>query len=356
MRSSCLALAAAALGALLAPGPVAAGQRVWFQSVAEGVDGPRGEPFQRVLRSAAELRKAGLSKRLEREVKESVDFEESMILVVSMGRCRGRGHSIEVAAVERRERTAPDAGHELVVTVRTVSPGPDASVGASLTAPYQVVRLRATEEPIRFEVVEAAQADPASAPQEPQAVGPMIAGSWEIGPVIRGKNYSLNMPLRPTQDGDGTWYLEFGPDSGPHYVTYPHGSLVGKSVIRGRFKIEGAPGTRIWGKACPDQPSSLTLFFMSDDPKWRGDGGRWWATFATLRPLEVGAEFEVVAPLDGNWTSVMTMTRETGPREFEDALANADRVGFTFGDCESFGHGARATATVRFRVLDFRVE
>jgi hypothetical protein len=348
MRSMWLAVGVVAVAAL-APPAFAAGPLVWFQSVAEGADGPRGEPFQRVLRSVSELRKAGLSNRIEREVMESVDFKEWMVLFVSAGRCRGRDHSIEVAAVERRE-LPEGAGHELVVTVRTLS---GSSGGAVVTAPYQLVRLRPSEEPIRFEVVEGKGADEPAA-SEPK--GPMIAESWEIGPVINGKNYSLNMPLRPTQDRDKTWYLEFGPESGPHYVTYQHGSLIGKSVIRARFKIEGAPGTRIWGKACPDQPSSVTLFFMRSDPDWRGDGGRWWATFATFRPLEVGTEFEVVAPLDGNWTSVMTMTRATGQREFEDAMANADRVGFTFGDCESFGHGARAVATVRFRLLDFRVE
>jgi hypothetical protein len=354
MRSQWLAVGVVAVGALLAPPAVAAGPRVWFQSVAEGADGPRGEPFQRVLRSVTELRKAGLSNRIEREVLEGVDFKEWMVLVVSRGRCRGRDHSIEVAAVERRALPEPGAGHELVVTVRTISPSPGSAVGAAITAPYHIVRLRASEEPIRFEVVERVQGDSDPAASGPH--GPMIAESWEIGPVINGKNYSLNMPLRPTQDRDSSWYLEFGPESGPHYVTFQHGSLVGKSVIRARFKIEGSPATRIWGKACPDQPSSLTLFFMRTDPDWRGDGGRWWATFATFRPLEVGTEFEVVAPLDANWTSVMTMTRETGQREFEDAMANADRVGFTFGDCESFGHGARAVATVRFRVLEFRVE
>ncbi|MCO5169187.1 MAG: protease complex subunit PrcB family protein [Planctomycetes bacterium] len=349
-----LAAGALAVGALLAPRAAEARQRVWFEAVAQGVDGPRGEPFQRVLRSVRELRQAGLSKRIEREVTASVDFKDWMVLVVSKGRCQGRGHSIEVAAVERRERPEPGAGQELVVIVRTVSPAPASTAAAVTTAPYHVVRLRATTQPIRFEVVDGAPGDDDPSTGGPH--GPMTAESWEIGPVINGKNYSLNMPLRPTQDRDRTWYLEFGPDSGPHYVTFPHGSLVGKSVIRGRFKIEGAPGTRIWGKACPDQPSSLTFFFMSSDPDWYGDGGRWWATFATKRPLEVGTEFEVVARLDANWTSVLTMSHESGPREFEDALANADRVGFTFGDCESFGHGARATATVRFRVLDFRVE
>lgn len=352
MRSKSLAVGIVAVAALLAPRAAEARQLVWFEAVAQGVDGPRGEPFQRVFQSARELRQAGLSKRIEREVTSSVDFKDWMVLVVAKGRCQGRGHSIEVAAVERRELPEPGAGHELVVTVRAVSPGPGSSAGAGTTAPYHVVRLRTSKQPIRFEVVDAGPDDEAAG--EPH--GPMVAASWEIGPVIRGKNYSLNMPLRPTQDADRTWFLEFGPESGPHYVTFPHGSLVGKTVIRGRFKIEGPPGARIWGKACPDQPSSLTLFFMSANPDWYGDGGRWWATFATKRPLEVGAEFEVVARLDANWTSVLTMSRESGPREFEDALANADRVGFTFGDCESFGHGARATTTVRFRVLDFRVE
>lgn len=356
MRSMMWAVGVVAAGALLGARAVEARPLVWFESLAQGSDGPRGEPFQQVIRSARELRKAGLSNRIDREVLAGIDFEEWMILAVARGRCRGRDHSIQVAAVERRERPAPDAGHELVVTVRAVSPGPDAPSAPVFTFPYHLVRLRASDEPVRFEVVETVQGQGESEDEAPGDRGAMNAASWEIGPVIKGKNYSLNMPLNPTQDADGSWYLEFGPESGPHYVTFPHGSLVGKSVIRGRFKIEGAPGTRIWGKACPDQPSSLTMFFMSTDPKWRGDGGRWWATFATLRPLEVGTEFEVVAPLDGKWTSVMTMTRETGLRDFEDAMANADRVGFTFGDCESFGHGARATATVRFRVLEFRVE
>ena len=35
--------------------------------------------------------------------------------------------------------------------------------------------------------------------------------------------------------------------------------------------------------------------------------------------------------------------------------AHADRVGFTFANCEGFGHGARATAPVRFVVTRFQV-
>src|SRR5690606_13015882 len=146
-----------------------------------------------------------------RDLLASVNFDESMVVAVSAGRLRGRGHSIQVAAVERRERPAPDAGHELVVTVRAVSPGQDSIKGAGVTAPYHVVRLRASDEPVRFEVVQA-EGDPAAGDERTAAA--MDAEAWEIGPVIKGKNYSLNMPLRPTQDDDGTWYLEFGPESG----------------------------------------------------------------------------------------------------------------------------------------------
>lgn len=56
----------------------------------------------------------------------------------------------------------------------------------------------------------------------------------------------------------------------------------------------------------------------------------------------------IIAPLDGKWTSVMTLTRETGPLQLEEALANADRDGFTFGDRESF---ARSTRLVRSPAL-----
>ena len=150
------------------------------------------------------------------------------------------------------------------------------------------------------------------------------------------------------------WTREYGTQAEPHMVTRRHGPLSDKREMLLSYRIEAAPGTRIYGKACPDQPSGLTLYFATSDNDWRTDGQRWWASFARV-PIGGPTAGTIVAPLDGPWTSVLTMTATDNPSEFAAAKAKAERVGFTFGDCESFAHGARATGPVRFIVLDFEV-
>lgn len=150
------------------------------------------------------------------------------------------------------------------------------------------------------------------------------------------------------------WTREYGTQAEPHMVTRKHGPLTGKHEMRFSYRIEAAPGTRIYGKACPNQPSGLTLYFATSDNDWRTDGQRWWASFARV-PIAGPTEGIIVAPLDGPWTSVLTMTAADSPAEFAAAKAKAERVGFTFGDCESFAHGARATGPVRFVVTGFEV-
>ena len=60
------------------------------------------------------------------------------------------------------------------------------------------------------------------------------AQAWEIGPVIRGRNYSVGMPLSPTPARVG-WYFDFpNPTANAghaHYLTFRHGSLAGKRRI-----------------------------------------------------------------------------------------------------------------------------
>jgi hypothetical protein len=67
-------------------------------------------------------------------------------------------------------------------------------------------------------------------------------------------------------------------------------------------------------------------------------------------------EYEIAAPLGGLWTSVNVKTVITAPGDFAAAKANADRVGFTFANCEGYGHGAAATGPVRFVVTHFSVQ
>ena len=181
------------------------------------------------------------------------------------------------------------------------------------------------------------------------------AGPWEIGPIIRQHNYSFGLPRIPDNQAP-TWSFAISPTAEPHYVTFSHGSLTGKTQIKMRFRVDGPPGAVVHGAKCPSgSPSAVTLYFQREGDDWATDGGRWWATFASVALQGPMAEVEIAAPLDANWTSVLEMTAKHNPNEFAGAKANADRVGFTFGNCEGFGHGARATMPVKFVVSSFEV-
>lgn len=180
------------------------------------------------------------------------------------------------------------------------------------------------------------------------------ASAWEIGPVINGRNYSPGLS-RPSQLRSGFGFT-ISPNMEPHYVTFRHGSLAGKSQIRMRFRVEGPNGAIIYGAKCPTRsPSAVTLYFQRRGDDWASDGARWWASFAKVTLRGPTAETEIVAPLNARWTSVLRMNARTNPNEFAAAKADADRVGFTFANCQGYGHGARATMPVRFVVTSFEV-
>ena len=182
----------------------------------------------------------------------------------------------------------------------------------------------------------------------------MPASSWEIGPIINGRNYSL-APPGTAQSGGGLG-LTISPNAEPHYVTFNHGSLRGKTQIRMRYRVDGPRGAVIHGAKCSTgSPSAVTLYFQREDDDWFTDGGRWWATFASVQLNGPLAEREIVVSLNANWTSVLNMTARANPNEFAAAKARAGRVGFTFGNCEGYGHGARATVPVKFVVTRFQV-
>lgn len=207
-----------------------------------------------------------------------------------------------------------------------------------------------------------------SQPSAPSAPAPVAAPSaratdaraWTIGPIIRGRNHSVGMPLRPAPLRGGGFVIDLPRDPGSvHYVTFPHGSLAGKSRIVMRYRVEMAPGVRIAPTTSPASPSILTLYFQRGGDNWSARGRfetyRWYASFASKMPIEAG-EHEIVAPLDANWTAVMTSTARTNPAAFRDALANADQVGFVLGGGDGLGHGVFATGPARLIVTEFRVE
>jgi hypothetical protein len=184
----------------------------------------------------------------------------------------------------------------------------------------------------------------------------MTAQDWEIGPVINGTSYSVGMPLNPVQTPDG-WAIDFplGPAS-VHYVTFPFGSLAGKTRIVMHYRIEADPGVQIVPVCCSALPSTgPTLYFQQQGDDWNTDGKRWWATFDTKLPIVAG-DYELDVPLDGPWTSVFSMSAQSNPQQFTTAKNDAARVGFTLGGGDGYGHGVYATGRARLLVTEFKVE
>jgi hypothetical protein len=190
----------------------------------------------------------------------------------------------------------------------------------------------------------------------------MDASIWRIGPIVDGVNQSAGMPERPTA-GNGGWYFDFPvstcpPSAHVHYVTHNHGSLKGAKQVRMRYRIEGAG--HIYPKtAPPPSPALLTLYFQRRGDDWSAKGEfetyRWYATFATKEGLEPG-EFEMVAPLDANWTALISSSRASDPAAFEAAVNDAQALGFVLGGGDGYGHGVYADGPVRFVMLEFVVE
>lgn len=183
---------------------------------------------------------------------------------------------------------------------------------------------------------------------------------WTIGPIIRGRNYSRGMPLRPTRRAGGGWQVDIprAPYS-IHYITFPYGSLTGKRRIVMRYRIEAEPGARIVPRTAPGAPSMITLYVQRRGDDWSGrdryEAYRWFASFATQSPVTAGDHL-LVAPLDGNWSAVQSSTARTAPAAFRAALADADQIGFVLGGGDGLGHGVSATGRARLIVTTFRVE
>jgi len=199
-----------------------------------------------------------------------------------------------------------------------------------------------------------AQANAGAAAEAPGPRG------WEIGPVIRGRNHSRGAAPRPSPGPGGGWHIDLPRAPGSvHYVTFRHGPLAGRSRIVMRYRVEADRGVRIAPATVPGAPSIITLYFQRRGDDWSARGRfeayRWYATFASHSPIASG-EHEMVAPLDADWTAVLTSSARGDPAAFRAALADADRVGFVLGGGDGYGHGVFATGRARLIVTDFRVE
>jgi len=186
------------------------------------------------------------------------------------------------------------------------------------------------------------------------------ATQWEIGPIIRGKNYSYRMPLRPSESRAGPSFEIPGPtaaDGHVHYLTVPTRPLEGASRITLKYRIDAAPGTRFVPQETPGERATLSLYFQRGGDSWttRHPDWRWYAPNSRLVPLSPGTH-TVTVGLDENWIAMTGSDARSNPRGFAAALAETRRIGFVLGSAGLRGHGVYATAPARFTILDFRVE
>lgn len=172
--------------------------------------------------------------------------------------------------------------------------------------------------------------------------------------------HSVGVPshLQPHPDG---WALDIphpNAEAGHvHYITHPTGPLTGKTKVTLRLRIEAAPGVRLVPTRFPDSPALLTVYFQraGDSLTARHEDYRWYASFATVVGLAAG-EYVIEAPLDANWTAVLTSSRANNPAGFQAALEHAARIGFVLGGGDGLGHGVYATGPARLIVTAFEVE
>lgn len=195
------------------------------------------------------------------------------------------------------------------------------------------------------------------------ALAAPAAADWTIGPHIRGKNYSVGMPLQPTPTRNG-WTFDFPyPDRSAghvHYVTFDPGSLAGKSRIVVRYRVDAARGTRFVPQEHPELPGAVSLVIQQRGDSWNARGRfehyRWYSPAPKVAPIRAGEHEMVVELTDPNWVSVYGRPAAQNPRAFQNALANVDNLGLVFGSTAARGHGVYATAPARFELLSFRLE
>ena len=191
------------------------------------------------------------------------------------------------------------------------------------------------------------------------AAGPP-ADAWEIGPIIRGKNYSYRMPLRPEETRAGPSFEIPGPTAAQghvHYLTIPTAPLEGARAITLRYRIDAAPGTRFVPQESPHLRATLSLYFQRAGDGWttRQPDWRWYAPANRTVALRPGTHTVRIA-LDEDWVAMTGPGAHANPRGFAEALADTARIGFVFGSEGGRGHGVYATTPARFTILDFRVD
>lgn len=189
------------------------------------------------------------------------------------------------------------------------------------------------------------------------------ASDWLIGPNIRGKNYSVGMPLQPEPTRDG-WAFDFPyPNRSAghvHYVTFRPGDLTAAERIVVRYRVNARRDAQFIPQEHPHLPGTVSVVFQRMGDNWSAKGRhnfyRWYAPNHTVQQIAPGLHEMVVELDDPDWKPVMGGNATTSRSAFEAALADPSSMGLVFGSRAARGHGVFATAPARFELLSFEVQ
>lgn len=165
----------------------------------------------------------------------------------------------------------------------------------------------------------------------------------------------------------GNTYFDFAQGNaglvgnGVHYVIHtPMGVAVGKTITM-TFKIEG--GGTIVPTGQGDQPPAIVRLFIErqgDHLQASEEFFRWWSNPVTT-VLKGDGTFTMTVPVTPDqWSSVfgkMGNSSSQATAGFNDCVAHAGNVGFTFGGMFA-GHGdaVLAPGQARFTLLSFTIQ
>lgn len=189
------------------------------------------------------------------------------------------------------------------------------------------------------------------------------AANWEIGPDVRGVNYSVGMPLKPTPSSKRGWSFAFPYPSREaghvHAITYNSGPLINASKIVMRYRVSAARSVRFEPQETPGQQGTVSLYFQRRGDNWSAkrkyEFYRWYVPEHAVRKLAPG-EYEIVVSLsDPNWISVMGKPAADNITYFREALAQTSQIGIAFGGPSGRAHGVYTSGPARFTLLEFRI-
>ena len=185
------------------------------------------------------------------------------------------------------------------------------------------------------------------------------ADAWEIGPQIRGRNYSIGMPEHPIATGREGVAFDFPQRGEVDALTTAITPIAGARAIVLRYRIDARPGTRFVSAETPEQAATISLYLQRNGDNWSAKGKyasyRWYVPARAVLPLSVGTH-KVEVRLDETWTNVRGWPNTQDREGFAAALQDTSRLGIAFGTASARSHGVYTTGPARFTLLDLEIK